>query len=167
MQSVGVGIETHAELGLEMLKRQLPEFSKAFLCPRGSQTLTRLCGRTHQGRYKEQLTILSTAGKDELKDDGLGTGSVHAVFTDKSPAKCFETYFTELHQIRSSKFATSEDQQHIILLVVGFNQMPGCLLLMNHTHRTCNMNAPLFEVRTRAKKYFQSLNKILLDTKIR
>ena len=79
------------ELGSERLKSQLREFSKAFLYPRGSQTLTKLCGKTHQWPYKEQSEITSTAGKDDLKDDDRGTGSVHAVFTDKYPAKCFET----------------------------------------------------------------------------
>lgn len=45
----------------------------------------------------------------------------------------------------------------IFLDVIGFNQKLGFLKTQNHTLRTCSMNVPLFEVRSRAYlEYFEA-----------
>ena len=48
-------------------------FRRHFVPPGLTNPLISFDGRKHQGSYKKRLEITSTAGKNDLKDDDLGT----------------------------------------------------------------------------------------------
>ena len=130
---------------------------KGIFYNRGPQTLTTLWGSAHQGPYKQQSELTFRTGKDDLKDDELETGPVHAVFAEKTLAKPFETSYTESDHRRSSKHAAAWDHHHVILHVVGSIQTLECLLSLNQTLRIRNMKYPC--LRYEPKQIFTTVFK--------
>ena len=86
--------------------------------------------------------MMSRAGIYVLKYYELGTGSAHAVFTQKSLAKYFGMLCTELEQKRWEGLPAACDQHHVVLHVVGSSQIPGCIGTKNPTRHIRYMKYP-------------------------
>ena len=65
------------------------------------------------------------AGKHKSNEDEFGMQLVHAVFTEKPYAKCFEVYYTSLGPFSCPRHEAPWDQQQVIHHIVGFIQISG------------------------------------------